>query len=280
MNRISYLNGKFLPHEDCKISIEDRSVQFGDGVYEVILFKNNKLIDDVFHIERLFRSLNEVKIEHNFNQDFFQNLAKTLFEKNNLNEGSIYLQISRGVMNRIQNCPTGFEPTIISTVSPLKKFTQEEFEEGISVITSDDIRWSRVDIKSLNLLPAVLTNQKAKDLNFNDAIFVRDNFVTEGTFANVFIVDKNNKLITRNADNFILCGITRNRIIELAKKRGLEVEERKFNVEELKKAKEVFLTSSTLIVRAVVKVDEIVIGSKAGEISKLLRNDYLDFIEE
>lgn len=278
MNRISYLNGKFLPHENCLVPIEDRALQFGDGVYEVILFKNNKLIDDAFHIERLFRSLNEVKIIHNFTKEFLQDLAKNLFEKNNLTEGSIYLQISRGVMNRIQNCPTGFEPTIIATVSPLKNFTQAEFEQGISVITSEDIRWHRVDIKSLNLLPAVLTNQKAKDLNFNDAIFVRNNFITEATFANAFIVDKNDNLITRNADNFILCGITRNRIIELAKKRNIKVEERKFSIDELTNAKEVFLTSSTLIVRAVVKVDEIIIGNKAGEISTLLRNDYLEFV--
>lgn len=278
MSRISYLNGKFLPHDDCLVPIDDRGLQFGDGVYEVILFKNNKLIDSNPHIERLFRSLNEVKISHNFDKEFFQNLAKELFQKNNLKKGSIYLQISRGVMNRIQNCPTGFEPTVVATVSPLKNFSQEEFEEGISVITSDDIRWHRVDIKSLNLLPAVLTNQKAKDLNFNDAIFVRDGFVTEGTFANVFIVDKNDTVITRNADNFILQGITRNRIIDLAKKRNLKVEERKFGVEELTNAKEVFLTSSTLILRSVTKVNDKIISNKAGEISKLLREDYLNFI--
>jgi D-alanine transaminase len=277
--RISYLNGKFLPHEDCFVHIEDRGFQLGDGVYEVTLFKNNKLIDGDLHLNRLFRSLEQLKIEHNFTKEELLNLQLELFKQNNMNEGTCYLAITRGVHKRIPNHPKNVTPTINLCVSKAKEVSEQEFENGFSIMTHEDIRWSRCDIKSLALLASSLINQKSKDLGFNDVVFVRDGFVTEASYANAFIIDEDNKLITRNADNFILQGITRNRLIDLAKKEGIEVEERKFTPKEMINAKEVFLSSSSMIIRPVTKIDGEIIGSgKVGKITKLLKRNYQEFI--
>ncbi len=279
MSRISYLNGQFLPHENCMVHIEDRGFQFADGVYEVTLFKNGRLIDGEPHIDRLFRSLREMKIEHNFKREDLLKMQIDLFEKNKINEGICYIQITRGATNRVPFMPKNLAPTITATVSISKKLSAEEFEKGVSIMTHDDIRWKRCDIKSVALFASSFLNQKAKDLGFDDAIFVRDGVVTEGSFANAFIVDANDTLITKAPDNLILCGITRNRMIEIAKEKGIKVEEKNFNVAEMLAAKEVFLTSSSLILRPVTKIDGKQIGSgKSGKISEILSEEYKKFI--
>ena len=279
MTRISYLNDQFLPHENCMVHIEDRGFQFADGVYEVTLFKNGQLIDGEPHIDRLFRSLNEMKIEHNFTKEYLQKMQLELFEKNNMSEGICYMQITRGATNRVPFIPKNLKPTISATVALGKKLTLEEFQKGVSAMTHEDIRWKRCDIKSVALFASSFINQKAKDLGFDDAIFVRDGVVTEGSFANAFIVDANETLITKAPDNLILCGITRNRLIKMAKEKGIKVEERNFDVAELIAAKEVFLTSSSLIVRPVTKIDGKVIGEgKSGKIAKILSEEYKNFI--
>jgi len=279
MSRISYLNGQFLAHENCMVHIEDRGFQFADGVYEVTLFKNGRLIDGEPHIDRLFRSLREMKIEHNFKKEDLLKLQIELFAKNNMNEGTCYIQITRGATNRVPFVPKNLTPTISATVSLGKKMTAEEFEKGVSIMTHEDIRWKRCDIKSVALFASSFLNQKAKDLGFDDAIFVRDGFITEGSFANAFIVDANDTLITKAPDNLILCGITRNRMIGIAKEKGIKVEERNFDVAEMLAAKEVFLTSSSLILRPVTKIDGKQIGSgKAGKISEILAEEYKKFI--
>lgn len=280
MSRISYLNSQFLPHEKCLVHIEDRGFQFGDGVYEVTLFKNGKLIDGDAHIDRLFRSLDELNISHNFSKDQIKEIQLQLFEKNNIkDEATCYLQITRGTTNRVQNCPKNLQPTILATCNLRKQITKEQLESGFKVITHNDIRWQRCDIKSVNLLASTLVNQKAKDSDFDDAIFIRDGIITEATFANVFIVTKDNILVTKNADNFILNGITRRRMIKIAQNQGIKLEERPFNLQELLSAKEVFLTSSSLILRPVVRVDNSNIGNgKVGAISKMLLDCYNSFI--
>jgi len=275
MSRISYLNGEFLPHENCMVHIEDRGFQFADGVYEVTLFKNGKLIDGDAHLERLFRSLREIKIEHNFSKSELAKMQLELFAQNKMEEGICYLQITRGATNRVPTCPKGLQSTISATVALGKKLTPEEFEKGVSVITHEDIRWKRCDIKTVGLLASTLMNQKAKDYGADDMIFVRDGVVTEATFANAFIVNKDEILITKAPDNLILCGITRNRLIEFAKEKGLKVEERDFAVEELTAANEVFLTSSSLILRPVTKIDGKIIGEgKAGKVVRILSEAY------
>jgi D-alanine transaminase len=277
-NRISFLNGEFLPHEKCFVHIEDRGFQFADGIYEVTAFKNGKLIDSEAHLNRLFRSLKEVNIEHNLSKEWLTEMTLELFSRNNLSDGFCYLQITRGTHIRTPSCPKNLTPSIIATVAEGKKMSDEEFSKGFRVMTHEDIRWKRCDIKTVALLASTLINQKAKDAGVDDAIFVRDGVVTEATYANAFIVDAAGMVITKNPDNLILCGITRNRLIELAKKDGLRVEERGFSVAEMLAAKEVFLTSSTLILRPVVEIDGKVIGGgKAGEVATNLRKLYQEF---
>ncbi len=279
MTRISYLNGQFLKHENCLIHIEDRGFQFADGAYEVTLFKNGKLIDGDAHLERFFRSLHELQINHNFSKEQLIEIQLELFKRNNMAEGTCYMSITRGQHPRTPNCPKEITPTISATVSPHKKVSEEEFERGFTAMTHDDIRWLRCDIKSVALLASTLMNQKAKDNGFNDIIFVRDGIVTEASFANAFIVDKNNVIVTKPADNLILQGITRNRLLKLAQEKGLKTAERNFTLEEMLAAKEVFLTSSSLILRPVVKVNEKIIGDgKPGEVARVLNGAYGEFL--
>lgn len=281
MSRISYLNNKFLPHEDCLVHIEDRAFQFGDGVYEVILFENNKLIDFSGHYQRLNRSLKELKINFTISHDDLENIILELFKKNNLQTGSSYIQISRGVTPRIQSFPPQTtSPTFSTNVSSKRQFSQSDFNQGISVMTHQDIRWQRCDIKSLNLLAPSMLNQKAKDLGFDDVIMIRDNFITEASFANVFIINNNNQLQTTTADNHILRGITRDRIIKIAKDLKLEVIEQKFSPQQLENSQEIFLTSSTLKVRPVTKVNNKIITNSAGKITIKIAKAYQDFINQ
>ena len=275
MSRISFLNNKFLPHDECLVHIEDRGFQFADGIYEVILFKNGKLIDLTWHLDRLFYSLGELKIAVEFDRIWFEKVFLELFKRNNLSEGSVYLQITRGNSPRTQNFPDGLKPTISATVSPLKA----QLADVLSVITHDDIRWQRCDIKSLMLLASSFLKQKAADQGADDVIMIRDDFITEASFANVFIVNENGVLITKNLDNFVLGGITRKRIIDLAVKAGIVVEERKFNQEELLAAKEVFLSSTTLLIRPVAEIDgKKIADGKIGNVTRKLQNLYQYFI--
>lgn len=279
MSRISYLNGQFLPHENCLIHIEDRGFQFADGAYEVTLFENGKLIDGDTHIERFFRSLREMKIEHNFTSDELKKVQFELFAKNKMEAGTCYMQITRGAGNRVPWLPKNIQPTISATASPRKKVSAEEFTNGFTFMTHEDIRWQRCDIKSVALFASSFINQKAKDSGFDDAILVRNGIVTEGSFANIFIVDANDTLITKAPDNLILQGITRNRLIKIAKEKGIKVEERNFSVAEMLKANEVFLTSSSLIIRPASKIDATEIGGgKNRKIATIFNEAYNQFI--
>jgi D-alanine transaminase len=283
MSRISYLNGEFLPHEKCFVHIEDRGFQFADGAYEVTLFENGKLVDGDLHLQRLMRSLNELNIEHNFTLEELTKIQLELFAKNNFSTSAFcYLQITRGFSNRMPSCPKGLKNTIVATVSAKKIISTEEFENGYKVMTHDDIRWHRCDIKTVNLLASTLVNQKAKDAGFDDAIFVRDGIVTEATYANVFIIDDKKNLITHPANNNILQGITRNRLIKIAQKNNINVIEKTFGIEEMMKSCEVFLTSSTLIIRPVFQINgQEILGRKNASnpsFSKILSDHYKEFI--
>jgi D-alanine transaminase len=283
MSRISYLNGEFLPHEHCFVHIEDRGFQFADGAYEVTLFENGNLVDGDFHLQRLMRSLGELNIEHNFTIEELKKIQLELFSKNNFATSAYcYLQITRGVANRTPWCPKNLKNTIVATVSAKKIISSEEFTKGYTAMTHDDIRWHRCDIKTVNLLASTLVNQKAKDAGFDDAIFVRDGFVTEATYANVFIVDDKENLITHPADNHILQGITRNRLIKIAQEKNINVIEKKFGIDEMMKACEVFLTSSTLIIRPIFQINgQEISGKKTASkpsLAKILKDDYENFI--
>lgn len=278
MTRISFLNDSFIDHSNAYVHIEDRGMQFADGVYEVILFYKNKLIDNEWHLDRLFRSLGEINIKLDLSYEKLSNICLELCKRNNLQDASIYIQITRGATSRNQLIPNGLTPTVIITVSPIKLTTLDELEKGYSAVTLEDIRWQRCDIKSISLLASSLTKQKAIDMGYSEAIFTRNNIVTECSFSNLFIVDNNN-LVTKNLDNQVLAGITRRRIIALAKESGIEVIERPFSSEELIKAKEVFATSTTLLIRPLTKINNTIIGNgNCGQITRRLIDKYQQFL--
>jgi D-alanine transaminase len=254
-------------------------MQFADGVYEVILFYKNKLIDNEWHLDRLFRSLGEINIKLDLSYEKLSNICLELCKRNNLQDASIYIQITRGATSRNQLIPVGLNPTIIVTVSPIKLTASDELEKGYSAITLEDIRWQRCDIKSISLLASSLTKQKAIDMGYSEAIFIRNNIVTECSFSNLFIVDNNNNLVTKNLDNQVLAGITRRRIIALAKEIGIAVIERSFSSEELIKSKEAFATSTTLLIRPLTKINDTIISNgKCGQITRRLIDKYQQFL--
>lgn len=279
MIRISFLNGNFIDHNEAYIHIEDRGMQFADGVYEVILFYKDKLIDNEWHLDRLFRSLGEIGIKLDLTYTQITDICFELCKRNKLSNASIYIQITRGTTPRNQLIPTSLSPTVIITVSPIKLTSPDELEKGYSATILEDIRWQRCDIKSISLLASSLTKQKAVDMGYSEAIFIRNNIITECSFSNLFIVDKDNHLVTKNLDNQVLAGITRKRIITLAKELGITVIEKPFSSEELLQAKEAFATSTTLLVRPLSKINDTIIGNgKCGQITKRLIDRYQQFL--
>ncbi len=273
-----FLNDQFLPYEKAFIHIEDRGFQFGDGIYEVILFENNQLIDFDNHIKRLFRSLNEINLKIEKTPQDLKGIFLKLFDENNLTSGSVYVQITRGTNPRNYNFPKNYQPTINAIVNPLNIISQNDPNKGFKAITHEDIRWKRCDIKSVALLANTMLKEKATNQDACEVILVRDNFVTEGSFSSVFIVNDRNQLITRQPDDYILKGVTRDRIIDLAQKSGIEVIENKFTIEEFFKVKEVFLTSSVLKIRPINQVNDKVIGNgKVGDITKQLMSLYANY---
>lgn len=277
---IIYLNGEFKQYQEALIHIEDRGMEFADGVYEVILLHNGQLIDNQPHIQRLFRSLNELNIAINLTEDDINDIILELISKNKKNNAAIYLQITRGFNERSQLIEKNLKATIFAKIIPINR-NITQIPQAISVITTEDIRWKRCDIKSISLIAGSMAKQKAVDLGFDDAIFIKDSMVTEASFANVFIVDDNNNLITRFIDNSILNGITRKRIIDLAQKNNINIIEKSFSYSELLNSKEVFVTSATLLVRPVNKIDDKIISNgKIGNITQKLHNLYQDFIND
>ena len=280
MSQISFVNNNFIQRGNAFISIEDRAFQFADGVYEAILYKQGKLIDAKWHLDRLFNGLLQLKIKHHFLQDEIIANILELFAKNDMQEGFVYLQVTRGVKKRTQGLPQEIAANFVMTVDKTIEFSDEDFLRGVKVMSADDIRWHMVNIKTTSLLASSLTKQKALDAGFDDALFVRDGIVTEATYANFFFVDQNDSLVTKKLDNLVLPGITRARIISLARENGLQVIERDFSLAEVfEQAKECFLTSSTLLVRPVVQIDETLIADgKVGEVTKLVKGFYEGFI--
>jgi D-alanine transaminase len=291
--RISFVNGSFVDHKKAFIHIDDRGFQFGDGIYEVVLFHNKKIVDLDWHLDRLYRSLKEINIDFFISKTEITRIILQLFEKNKLASGSAYIQVTRGQAPRVQTFPSDITSTFVINVSACKEPSEQiltkvinnndiinpKFASNYNVITHHDLRWLRCDIKSVNLLGSTLIKQKASEMGASDAILIRDNFITEATFASAFMVDKNDNLITKNLDNSILPGITRRRIIELAKRNGINVEERKFSYDELTNAKEIFLSSTVLLIRPVLMVDSKMINDgKVGDITKKISGLYQDFL--
>src|SRR5665213_405411 len=277
MSRFAYVNGRYLPMRDAKIHVEDRGYQFVDGVYEVCEVRGGRLIDERRHLERLQRSLGELRIRMPMVPRALGIVLREVVARNRIGYGIVYLQITRGAARRDHAFPApSVQPSVVVTARSLNMARNEALaEKGIAVVSVPDNRWGRVDIKTVGLLPNVLARQSAIEQGARDAWFVdRDGLVTEAASANAFIVTAAGTLVTRQVDHGILRGITRTVAFEAIKAQALTVEERAFTLEEAYNAREAFITSATQIVLPVVSIDGRVIGEgKPVQIAKALRRE-------
>lgn len=283
MSRIAYVNGRYLRRAEASVNIEDRGYQFADGVYEVCEVRGGRLVDERRHMERLQRSLKELRIALPMSLAALGAILRETVRRNRVVDGIVYLQITRGVARRDHPFPTvPVPPAVVVTASRLDVQKMEAMAaEGVAVITLPDNRWDRVDIKSISLLPNVLAKQTAREQGAREAWFVdKAGFITEGSSSNAWIVTKDGKVVTRQADHAILKGITRGVVLEAMQAQGLELEERPFTVEEAQRAREAFLTSASQLVLPVVQIDGKPVGNGApGLIASALRRDFHRFAE-
>jgi D-alanine transaminase len=283
MSRIAYVNGRYLPLRDAKVHVEDRGYQFSDGVYEVCEVRDGRLIDERHHLERLQRSLSELRIHLPISLRALDVVLHETVRRNRIGYGIVYLQITRGVARRDHAFPTvPVEPSIVVTARPLNRARNEALaEKGIAVVSVPDNRWGRVDIKTIGLLPNVLARQAAIEQGARDAWFVdRDGAVTEAASANAWIVTAAGTVVTRPADHAILRGITRTVLLDVIKAQGLRLEERAFTLKEAYAAREAFITSASQIVLPVVRIDDHPIGNGApGLLATALRREFHRFAE-
>jgi D-alanine transaminase len=283
MSRTAYVNGRYLPLRDATVHVEDRGYQFADSVYEVCEVRDGRLIDERRHLDRLERSLRELRIRMPMPRTALSVVLHEVVARNRIGYGTVYLQIGRGVARRDHAFPPPqTPPSLVVTARPLNRTRNEaSAEKGIAVISLPDNRWGRVDIKTTGLLPNVLARQTAIEQGARDAWLVdRDGFVTEAASANAFIVTTDGTLVTRQVDHGILRGITRTVTFEAIGAQGLTVEERAFTLEEAYKAREAFVTSASQIVLPVVTIDGHVIGDgKPGPVAVALRREFYRFAE-
>lgn len=276
MSRIVFLNGSFLPIEEAKVPLMDRGFLFGDGVYEGIGVLEGRLVDNDAHLERLERSLREVRIANPYTRAEWTALEEELAQRNGLTEGFIYFQVTRGVAERDFMFPENAAPTVAMFTQAKSIVKTPAAENGIAVVTVPDQRWHRRDIKSINLLAQVLAKQAAREAGAQEAWMVEDGFVTEGGSSSGFIVTKEGRIVVRPLSNAILPGITRQSLLALSKEQGIELEERLFTVEEAYEAAEAFLTSASNFVLPIVSIDGRKIGNgKPGPITGKLRETYI-----
>jgi D-alanine transaminase len=278
MSRIAYVNGRYVPRNEAGVSIEDRGYQFADGVYEVCEVRGGLMVDERRHMARLDRSLNELHMAKPMSAAALGIVLRETIRRNRVRDGLVYLQITRGVMRRdFPFPPADTAPSIVVT-SRAVDFARLEAQaaEGIAVVTVPDIRWQRVDIKSVSLLPNVLAKQAAREQGAKEAWLVdKQGRVTEGASSNAWIVSRDGKLITRPLQGDILPGITRSVVFDLIAAQGLGFEERAFTVEEAYAAREAFVTSATQIVMPVTSIDGRPVGNGApGLVASALRRDY------
>ncbi len=283
MTRIVYVNGRYAPYADAAIHVEDRGFQFADGVYEVCEVRDGSLVDERRHMRRLGRSLRELGMTEPVSLRSLGVVLRETIRRNRVQNGLVYLQVTRGVARRDFAFPgPAVAPSIVCFARSLSRSKAEKkAAAGISVITIPDIRWKRVDIKTTGLLAQALARQQAKEAGADEAWMVDgQGFVTEGASCNAWIVTGAGNLVTRPAEFGILRGITREVAIEAARGKDLHLEERPFTVEEAKSAREAFQTSASGLVMPVVKIDGHVIGGgRPGEIALELRKIYHNVAE-
>jgi D-alanine transaminase len=271
-----YINGEFKKEDEAKVSIFDRGLLFSDSVYEVTSVINSKLIDFKYHVERLDRSMNELKFKTLIDHDEILAFHRKLIDLNNLKEGMIYTQVTRGVVDRSFDMPKqAIKPTVLAFTQEKKILESDSAKNGIKVMTLEDMRWKRNDIKTTQLLYASMAKSEAIAKGFDDAWMLRQGYITEGSSNNVWIIRSKN-IMTRQSDNLILSGITRAVVLECAKKLDYEVITKNFTKVDAESADEAFMTSATGLITPVVKINSSQIGDgKPGNFTKSLRAEYI-----
>lgn len=265
-----YLNNKYVKFKDAKIHVEDRGLQFSDSVYEVIKIINKKLLDFDFHMRRLKFSTTELSFNFKVNNKLLKSICENLIKKNKLNNGIIYLQITRGIQPREHAFKKNLIPNVIIYTAKKKFNLPNKSYKGYKAITYPDIRWGRPDIKTTSLLANIIAATEAHKKGAYESILVKGKKVTEAAHSNVWIV-KDNKIITHPANKEILKGVTRTVLIKLIKSLRFKLIEKEFSIKKLFNADEVFITSSGSFVTPIIQIDNVKINNKKiGKITKLL----------
>jgi len=276
--RVAYVNGRYLPHGQAGVHIEDRALQFGDGIYEVLNILDGRPTDEEPHLDRMERSLRELGIAMPMGRTALKLVVREMIARNRMANCFLYLQVTRGAVKRDHVPPAdGPRPTLIMTMRGQDAAgLAQRLEKGIAVSTQPDIRWGRCDIKTVNLLPNLLAKQAAKKAGAFEAWLIdEDGFVTEGSSTTAWIVDGAGTLITRDLTNAILPGVTRQIMLQAAHDTQMKVEERKFTVAEARSAREAFLSSATGAAVPVVAIDGHKIGDGLpGPLTKRIRDLY------
>ncbi len=276
MNRIVYVNGEYLPEHEAKISVFDRGFLFADGVYEVSAILQGKLVDNQHHLQRLHRSMRKLNMTSPADYAAIEKIQLELIQRNQVKEGLVYIQITRGAADRDFCYPKDSQPSIVLFTQSKNILATSIAESGIKIITTPDLRWARRDIKTISLLAASMAKMEAMSQGADDAWLIdQDGNITEGTSFNTYIVTKEG-IITRHLNNDILSGITRRAVLQLAENKKLQVFERPFTVSEAYQAQEAFITSASLLVQPVIKIDDVSLGDgKPGPMTRALREMYI-----
>jgi D-alanine transaminase len=277
MSRIVYVNGSYLSEEDAKISVLDRAFLFGDAVYEVTAVLDGRLIDFAPHLERLHRSLKEIALASPLSDADLRALHEELVRRNDVAEGIVYLQISRGAADRDFAYPEDASPTVVAFTQSRPLIDNPYAETGVKVVTIPDLRWKRRDIKSTSMLAQAMGKQEAKRRGAYEAWMVENGHITEGTSSTAFIFDAQGVIRTQPLGHHILPGVTRRALLRLAAFEGAPIEERPFSVAEALSAREAFMTAASAFVLPVVEIDGVPIGDgRPGPVARKFRALYLE----
>lgn len=275
--RTVYVNGNYVPENEAKVSVFDRGFLFADGIYEVAAVIGGKLIDFPAHLNRLHRSADELGMRVDATNEELLAIHRELISRNDVKEGVVYMQMTRGAADRDFTYDTdSMEPTLVLFTQSRPLLETPLFRNGMSVVSVEDIRWGRCDIKTVQLLYPSMAKMEAKSRGADDAWLVRDGMVTEGSSSNAFIVTGNGIIVTRPLSNAILPGITRSALMSYASATGTRIAERTFSIEEAKDAAEAFVTSASVFVGPVVSIDGVELsGGKPGPVTLSLRKTYI-----
>ncbi len=280
MPAVAYLNGKIMPIARAKVSVEDRGYQFGDGVYEVMRAYRGRLFRIEAHLKRLARSAEAIQLKLPYAPPRLARIVRETYAASRFPDAKVYVQVTRGVAPRSHEFPARSRPQLVVTVRRLEPLPAAYRNEGVAAITTADLRWDRCDVKSLNLLPNVLARQEARSRGAFEAVLVRDGRVAEGASSNVFAVS-GRTLLTPPEGPRLLSGITREFVIEVARRAGIPVRERELSVEDLARADEILLTGTVTEVIPVVRLDGRPVGDgKPGPVGRALMARFREGIEE